>query len=421
MPPKKKTKRLGAGAKVARPKRKTKLPSKLRDAASGSEGQEEIHTADIADAAVQGEEDIMERGNASTSLESQINEQGFPPGVTKEWIQAQIKATVQTELKEQFQNLENSLNDLVRRAIGSAVGALPATAAPTPAPAAAASMASNTGPEVSNVQDENIIAAGTLDNINLASNAGAAKKSAPNVLMSSTYNALQAKVPQKLKDKIWAGEYIDLASLLDPEAEVTYHLAMSKDPQSTNCLFDMVPQNKKVLASISQWDQAFTTYMAVYVVRFPDEMSDLLQYTFQIKQMSRNNGAWRLYDETFRRHRESSLIPWNSTLMDKWLECSNAGRSAGQVPKQQYSVQKSQGWPIRKGPNQPFRRKGVCHKFNDGKECRGCIFSHTCEFCDGNHRGIHCRRSSQNQSQAPQQQSQRHGAAPNARGRQYPL
>ena len=62
-------------------------------------------------------------------------------------------------------------------------------------------------------------------------------------------NALDHLVPQKIKDKIWAREYVELSNLLQDEDQ---EMELKITSHSSNPTFTLVPKNKKEVNTIGK-------------------------------------------------------------------------------------------------------------------------------------------------------------------------
>ena len=62
--------------------------------------------------------------------------------------------------------------------------------------------------------------------------------------------ALDHLVPQKIKDKIWAREYVELSNLLQDEDQ---EMELKITSHSSNPTFTLVPKNKKEMNTIGKW------------------------------------------------------------------------------------------------------------------------------------------------------------------------
>ena len=83
--------------------------------------------------------------------------------------------------------------------------------------------------------------------------------------------SLGSRVPDKIKHKIWADQYIELGLLLSSSTVVPakYAVSVCTDSDHDNGLgrLSLEPVHKpKRIASFGQWTSAFNTFVAVYIV-----------------------------------------------------------------------------------------------------------------------------------------------------------
>ena len=121
-----------------------------------------------------------------------------------------------------------------------------------------------------------------------------------NCIIGANQVPLAAKVSTKLQAKIWAHEYVEFSSLLNPDMNMSYKLAVGQNSDGGTVL-DMVPKHQKGIVSIAQWDAAFATFMAVYTEKYLEQVAELLQYGQQIKKLSLMGAHWCTYNENFRK------------------------------------------------------------------------------------------------------------------------
>lgn len=89
--------------------------------------------------------------------------------------------------------------------------------------------------------------------------------------------ALDAFVPDKVKAKIWADNYIDMAVLLDDDEATQCPISM----EWVRGKFTLVlTQGKKgKIDHINQWSRAFSIFMAIYCKKFTHQFEFLLKYS----------------------------------------------------------------------------------------------------------------------------------------------
>ena len=80
--------------------------------------------------------------------------------------------------------------------------------------------------------------------------------------ITSASEPLDFVVPQKVRDQIWARQYVDLtALLLEDEQEMELQICNELDKAS----FRMVPKHKRDISTINQWQKALRQYAMVYL------------------------------------------------------------------------------------------------------------------------------------------------------------
>lgn len=195
---------------------------------------------------------------------------------------------------------------------------------------------------------------------------------------------LEAGVSDRIKNKIWGKEYIDLKILLPTYTEEPFAVNITAGSFSIN-----QGHTQKQPLSIDQWTTCFNTFTAIYISKCPEEAANLLKYAATIREIAANHGdtAWRHYDETFRRLRLAHRQPWQKPIDELYTKAANLKPFRGQ----HFSGKKQQNGP------RPFRQK-VCFAFNRGMPCTAspCKFKHLCQTCFGNHSKTKCYKAKQN-------------------------
>ena len=207
---------------------------------------------------------------------------------------------------------------------------------------------------------------------------------------SSIAISLGSRVPDKLKHKIWADQYIDLGLLLSPTTNLEptkYSISAYSDCENGSSKLSLEPVHKpKRIGSIGQWASAFNTFVAVYTVTFPSSAPALMKYCEIVRDLANKQGNWRWYDEQFRflRQSEPKSYPWDQAHWELWFQS---------LPISQHSTRLTSATTFnrsRTGGSAPFP-KGFCCKFHSGDFCGGCKFKHSCHKCFGSHPGSECR------------------------------
>lgn len=114
----------------------------------------------------------------------------------------------------------------------------------------------------------------------------------------STAVPMHLRVPKKTKEKIWSGDFVELSTLVDEEADdITINIKSGK--------ISTKPVVRRRFMNIEQWTDAFNLYASVYRIKFPDEADQLSTYMNRIRRIAGERGAWfymiRISDKFARR------------------------------------------------------------------------------------------------------------------------
>ena len=207
---------------------------------------------------------------------------------------------------------------------------------------------------------------------------GGANNSTPSTSITSVASfdlPLGSDLSEKTKIKIKNREYINLSSLLHSEPETSpFNISSQNGIEIT-----FKANNKRVPLSIEKWTNAMLVYAAVYIEAHPTDLNPLLTYVTFVRNMARkaHGNAWQTYDETFRRVRETTPIPWDKPLINQYFEAIVTGLQQ----------------PFRSGPSKPQRRQsnailplGYCYKYHENNcSFKFCKYKHICPMCNGQH------------------------------------
>jgi hypothetical protein len=191
-----------------------------------------------------------------------------------------------------------------------------------------------------------------------------------------------AGVSLKIKAKIWANEYVDLATLLINEPQATWQISVASDDhkQDQAVVFNK-PKNRPL--NFMQWLSAFTIYASVMAEKSTEEAAQLWAYLQIIQDMQSkfaHTNAWRVYDEQFRRQRAitPNLHPWS---VINWFYYSGAVWP---------SMAQCQVQPVAK--DNKTRPIFACCDFNNFSICSRaqCSFPHICLYYQFTNPIIHC-------------------------------
>lgn len=198
-------------------------------------------------------------------------------------------------------------------------------------------------------------------------------------------------IDSTLKAKIVANEYIEFRLLLPKYPNRNDMQAKFVTEERDGSLAFVRAQSSSKIESLITWTRAFHIFVSVYCTRYPELISDLMQYAESIYNISKTAGDMAAinYDIQFRRWREADpeSCPWDRKNPELFQDAIVSGLAFKMRPKQPFRL--SSSFANRKGK--------PCFKFNNnnGKCPRGsnCPFSHTCEQCGGSHDRKRCLQS----------------------------
>lgn len=185
-------------------------------------------------------------------------------------------------------------------------------------------------------------------------------------------------VPMKYKEDIWSNKYVDMYDILYPNKE--HAMALTIQGDGDNPTLGVVSKRKYELEEL-EWATAFDDFMAVYLLKYPNDRSDILTYAKHIKIMMRDQLNWRAYDQKFRQGREMTGCKWSSIRVDLQIECSRlyaSSHSPNPIPASPRFHMRSQSVPV-----------GYCYSFHSrNQNCVAgavCTYKHSCPNCDKFH------------------------------------
>ena len=136
----------------------------------------------------------------------------------------------------------------------------------------------------------------------------------PGHFFSSPSLAIDSRVLDKLKSKIWNTEYLEFSALLSNLVfENKYQLTINNSDKGlvpSLCL-EPVSKTKKYL-SIEFWLNCFHIFVGVYTRKYPNEAHALMKYGELVQDLAAQGHNWKFYDENFRFLWQSqpAAFPW---------------------------------------------------------------------------------------------------------------
>ena len=126
-------------------------------------------------------------------------------------------------------------------------------------------------------------------------------------LIPLSVDGVSDHVSLKIKRKIWANEYINLASLLERDM----HRESSLLYINTNGQIESrAAESKDTIWSIEHWTDCFLVFMDIYVQRYASKVLELIKYMTVIRDAATHLPGWRQYDRQFRARQALSVSSW---------------------------------------------------------------------------------------------------------------
>ena len=148
------------------------------------------------------------------------------------------------------------------------------------------------------------------------------------------------------KNKIWADEYINLASLLDNNRQDDISVTLKKSAGQP--IISLSNSSKKEIVNIDQWTRAFLIFSAVYAEKKTIEAGSLFKYISLIRDMAFQRKHWQFYDLQFRRLRPSNQTSWGDIDWELYFRGGAPQSSQGSRPITSRSTNFQQRRDVRK-------------------------------------------------------------------------
>ena len=97
-------------------------------------------------------------------------------------------------------------------------------------------------------------------------------------------------VPVAIREKIWAGAYIDLPLLLKQARDLRTDPHITGELVIKNGQLVIEKQHLKSINNINTWTTAFTIFMSIYLEKFPGKAQDMLKYMHNIRLAAGRQG-----------------------------------------------------------------------------------------------------------------------------------
>jgi len=212
---------------------------------------------------------------------------------------------------------------------------------------------------------------------------------------------LTLHVQNELWQKIWNGEFINLAMLLkkSPDSSSNSNLVVNELGH-----IEMKTKQTKSVQNIREWTDAFLIFSAIIIKKSPEKAGDLVQYMALIREAETRSGgslAWQHYDEGFRMRQALRPQPWSSMNSDLWMKTMGSLTHSQQpgymsAPTSAINRAANDAPTVASAPKRRSIRP--CFDFNAIRGCtfKMCKYDHVCLGCRGQHTQMKCPRAVDN-------------------------
>lgn len=117
----------------------------------------------------------------------------------------------------------------------------------------------------------------------------------PTSTFTSISVPLAGRVPEKIKSKIWADEYVDFARLLTTETEGTQYSFKVNGSSGSSPVLSLEPTHKlRPITRVEQWQTAFEVFVAVFTERSPQSAPALMKPdSAVIRELALHSANWK--------------------------------------------------------------------------------------------------------------------------------
>lgn len=192
---------------------------------------------------------------------------------------------------------------------------------------------------------------------------------------------LPSLVPEKVKAKIWAGEYIDLQTLLPSKSQDSFRLEITGG-EGTPTL-QIMPNQQQAKLTLAIWIKAWNRFVAVLSLHKPHLTAGLAQHMETVMSLAEKQAGWESYDENFRQMVARGDAKWGSTHLELYMKAVLDHRIVYQQQQQQPHTEQNARNP-----------RGTCYTYHNKGHCMAgadCKFQHKCYWCLGAHPASRCR------------------------------
>ncbi|CAG2191357.1 unnamed protein product [Mytilus edulis] len=187
---------------------------------------------------------------------------------------------------------------------------------------------------------------------------------------SSVFDSVGAHIPVKIKEKIWAGEYIDLNILLKSAKDLATDSQLNGDLSVKGGLLTITPQRQSTITNLHVWTSAFIIFMDIVLEKWPNKGQEFLKYMFNVRlASSRGYGSgWAIYDEQYRlRKARCPQSSWAELDMELWVMYVSTPPRFAHSDTNSFGGHKGSQYVQNTKPEQVQRPTASCKGYNFGR------------------------------------------------------
>lgn len=199
-------------------------------------------------------------------------------------------------------------------------------------------------------------------------------------LLMPGFNEVDIFACQKVKDKIWNCEYIDLALMLRSNFNNQHNSEDTIGLSDGALVIQKKVKKLHTINTIEDLTETFIAFAQIMIERHPEKASEFYSYMSIIRGAAKENSVdkWYTYDQQFRlRVSKDHTKKWSSIDVFLWLRIMTIN-----TPK----TNNNYGYKCYE-----FTFKGLCKRSN-------CLHRHVCLKCNFPHPAINCRKFMEGES-----------------------
>ena len=142
------------------------------------------------------------------------------------------------------------------------------------------------------------------------------------VSQPSMLDSVSAHIPLKIKEKVWAGEYIYMSLMLKSGKDLVYDSQLNGELAVKRGQLTVLQQKHNQIKNIDTWTSDFINSMSIMLEKWPGKAQVYLKYMHVIKlaALRVSSLGWVSYDEHLRlRKARAPESSWADVDVGLWL------------------------------------------------------------------------------------------------------